>query len=309
MSRKSARRRPKQMKRFAGAGAGAEREKEEDSSKYNIPVLDRLESSPTPTPTPSPEYTYDGNKEKALNLANQLISSYLERINSALGLDPTQSVEQNVDFMKEVAQGTADALQTEEGKRLQQEVAEQAIHIVTTIIKPVAEQVLDEVNDLVEKETTNGLQMINKAALVVPVAGQVIAAIEEAGHVALAVETLAEKVTKLTNISVDFADRLHPELDKIKEMVNQTRKGMNSVVGKSIDHVSQSWKEDDNTGAGAEAGAGGGIHELTRVRHQASLIGGRVNDSRALFLSPSRRRMFTLKRKNTDPTHLYLAYK
>ena len=218
----------------------------------------------------------------ALSMASNVVAKGLKATAEKAGLDPNANINDNVHQLTNNIKNVNAVLRSPEGEQLKTEATE-LLKDTVDILKPSAEQALTIGNELLQKEIPIIGNMANEAVLMVPGAGTVIGAIEEAGNVAQAGEAAAESVAKLTVTGTEAMEKMEEQKKRaenmwsnVSQIANNVSNGINSSVADGINSLQQ--KVDEQ---GAQINK-----SMQQLHKEAQMIGGRSHKSQLSFLAP-----------------------
>ena len=241
----------------------------------------------------------------AVSAASTLAAKGLQTAAESLGIDPNQSKEDNIKQIGDKIGNIRDALNSPEGQRLKNE-ASKLLEESVDILQPSVKKALSVGNELLQKEIPIIGNMANEAVLMVPGAGQVIGALEEAGNVAQASEAAVKSLADLTTTGVEASKKVEEQkrkasslLEKGKELLTSVTTGVNKTVSNVISSAQNSVNEKGkeivskmnniqpesqaNNTQQVSIGNGGA---LKKIHKEGLMVGGRVHKSQLEFLKP-----------------------
>jgi F0F1-type ATP synthase membrane subunit b/b' len=241
----------------------------------------------------------------AVSSASTLAAKGIQSAAKAIGVDPKKSIKSNIKEMGYQVEDINNALNSPEGEQLKEE-ASKLLKESVDILQPSVEKALSVGNELLQKEIPIIGNMANEAVLMVPGAGQVIGALEEAGNVAQASEAAVKSLADLTTTGAEAVENLEEQKRKAQSLwgkvtgiLNRVSTGVNKTVSNVISsaqyNVDKKGKEIvsnmNNTQPESQAnntqpesiGDGGALKKL---HNEAQMVGGRVRKSQLEFLAP-----------------------
>jgi hypothetical protein len=226
--------------------------------------------------------TVMSNLKNAGNLASSVamnwIAKSIQKTADTMGVNPNASVDDNVKLLSNKVENINNALKSAEGEKLKNEANELFMETVD-ILKPSVDKAMTIGNNLLEKEIPIIGNMANEAVLMVPGAGTVIGAIEEAGNVAQASEAAAEGVANLTVTGTEAVKKMEEQKkkaeglwDKLTNVASNVSTDINKSVANGINMLQQ---RVDKEGS-----------KIKNLHKEALMVGGRAKKSHLDFLAP-----------------------
>ena len=232
----------------------------------------------------------------ATNLAAQGIQSAAE----AVGVDPTKSVQDNINEIGDKVENINTALDSPEGQQLKAETSELLANSID-ILDPSIKKAENIANDSLLKLSDTGTGMLVTALNELPP----IFLMSELSKFGTAAAQAGEGIAELTTTGTQALKNLEEQKRKAeiiwergKTLVNNITTGVNKTVSNGISELQKKVDSRPYVDGSNRLGLEGG--SLKKIHKDALMIGGRVSKSHLEFISPQvNRKQLLGKYRNT----------
>jgi len=263
-----------------------------------------------------------GNITQATNLLASAVtnvsSNVLNNIGEKIGIDPNKSASETVSELKDSMKNVVTALNSVEGEELKKEAGE-LLKDSLDVLKPSIEEAEDIIDTGIKKLTETGSSAIMTAANEFPP----MFALSEASKAVTAAAQAGETVAELTTTGSEAYENLQEQREKASSLLNKgielvrnvstdVNKGVSNIITsakKQVDDYGRSIIQNNipqmptlpkipkiptlpkmpkmPTSPTITQVAGQMQNQLTTLKKEARMIGGRIRKSQIDFLSPN----------------------
>lgn len=230
-----------------------------------------------------------------LSLLTNATADAIQQTAEASGLNPNESISDNVGKINDKLEEVVDVLNSPEGEKLKAQTGELLEDTIDTV-KPGIKKMLNIGNDLIKEEIPIAGNMLNELILATPGVGQLVAAVEEVGNVTQATEKAAASVAELTQVGSDTLQDLNDKTQQAQSLWTRTKNLFSNASNNINSGISQTIKTAQNEvdKYGNHIMTGG---SLKQYQKEKNIIGGRIHKSQTEFLEPFKIKTKTKRRK------------